>query len=134
LLTRDEFRRHHTSVNPRGDVIEIMTDGPFQYTRNPMYLSLLPLYVGGSLLFQLPWAWLLLLFVFLTLHFGVIIPEEKYRDQIRRHVLTLQTARAPLALVNEPNTAASPLTSPSCRSCCGGRTMGLIWTRPEVFA
>ena len=29
---------------------------------------------------------------------------------------------------------ASPPTSPSCRSCCAGRTMGLIWTRPEVFA
>jgi hypothetical protein len=40
-----------------------------------MYLSLLPLYVGGSLLFQLPWAWILLLPVFFALEFGVIIPE-----------------------------------------------------------
>ena len=45
-----------------------------------MYLSLLPLYVGGSLLFQLPWAWVLLLPVFLALHFGVIIPEERYLE------------------------------------------------------
>jgi protein-S-isoprenylcysteine O-methyltransferase Ste14 len=41
------FRRHHATVNPLGDVVEIMTDGPFRYTRNPMYLSLLPLYVGA---------------------------------------------------------------------------------------
>jgi protein-S-isoprenylcysteine O-methyltransferase Ste14 len=37
-----------------------------------MYLSLLLLYVGGSLLFRLPWAWIL--------HFGVIIPEERYLE------------------------------------------------------
>jgi len=45
-----------------------------------MYLSLLPLYVGGSLLFQLPWAWVLLQPMFLALHFGVIIPEERYLE------------------------------------------------------
>src|SRR5216684_6868409 len=46
------FRRHHTSVSPRGDVVEIMTDGPSRYTRNPIYLSPLRLYVGGLLLLQ----------------------------------------------------------------------------------
>ena len=61
-------------------MIEIVNDGPFRYTRNPMYLSLLPFYVGGALLFQLPWAWVLLLPVFLGLHFGVIVPEEKYLE------------------------------------------------------
>jgi protein-S-isoprenylcysteine O-methyltransferase Ste14 len=74
------FLRHRTTVNPRGDVAEIMTDGPFRYTRNPMYLSLMPLYVGGSLLFRLPWAWILLLPVFVVLNFGVIVPEEKYLE------------------------------------------------------
>jgi protein-S-isoprenylcysteine O-methyltransferase Ste14 len=74
------FRRHHTTVNPRGDVANIITDGPFRYTRNPMYLSLLPLYLGGSLLFRLPWAWMLLAPTFLALHYGVIIPEEKYLE------------------------------------------------------
>jgi hypothetical protein len=42
-----------------------------------MYLLLLPLYVGGSLLFRLPGAWVLLVPLFLVLHFGVVIPEEK---------------------------------------------------------
>jgi protein-S-isoprenylcysteine O-methyltransferase Ste14 len=72
------FRRHHTVVNPRGDVSAIVTEGPFRYTRNPMYLTLLIAYVGGALLFELPWAWLLLPVVFLALHFGVILPEERY--------------------------------------------------------
>jgi protein-S-isoprenylcysteine O-methyltransferase Ste14 len=72
------FRRHHTTVNPRGNVIEILTEGPFRFTRNPMYLSLLPLYVGAALLFRLPWAWILLLPVVVVFHLYVVIPEEKY--------------------------------------------------------
>jgi protein-S-isoprenylcysteine O-methyltransferase Ste14 len=74
------FRLHQTPVNPRGNVGAIATDGPYRFTRNPMYLSLMLVYVGGSLLFRLPWAWLLLPAVFISLQFGVIIPEEKYLE------------------------------------------------------
>jgi protein-S-isoprenylcysteine O-methyltransferase Ste14 len=90
------FRRHHTAVNPRGDVTTIVASGPFRYSRNPMYLSLLVSYVGGILAFRLPWATVLLVPVFLALHFGVIVPEEThlaaafgepyrlYRQRVRR--------------------------------------------------
>ena len=90
------FRRHHTAVNPRGEVTTIVASGPFRFTRNPMYLSLLIFYIGGILAFRLPWATVLLVPVFLALHFGVIIPEEThleaafgepyrlYRQRVRR--------------------------------------------------
>jgi protein-S-isoprenylcysteine O-methyltransferase Ste14 len=90
------FRRNHTALDPRGTVTTIVASGPFRYTRNPMYLSLMILYVGGMLAFRLPWALLLLVPVFLALHFGVIIPEERhletafgepyrlYRQRVRR--------------------------------------------------
>jgi hypothetical protein len=29
------FHRHRATVNPRGDVVEIVTDGPYRDTRNP---------------------------------------------------------------------------------------------------
>jgi protein-S-isoprenylcysteine O-methyltransferase Ste14 len=74
------FRRHGTVVDPRGDVAAIVDDGPFRYTRNPMYLSLLVSFFGGSLLFRLPWAWPLLIVVFLALHFGIVLPEEQYLE------------------------------------------------------
>jgi protein-S-isoprenylcysteine O-methyltransferase Ste14 len=74
------FRVHQTPVNPRGNVEAIATDGPYRFTRNPMYLSLMLVYMGGSLLFRLPWAWILLPVVFLSLHFLVIIPEENYLE------------------------------------------------------
>ncbi|SRR5580765_692177 len=72
------FRRHHTAVNPRGEVTTVVASGPFHYTRNPMYLGLLVLHAGGVLAFRLPWAVILFVPVFLALHFGVIVPEEKY--------------------------------------------------------
>lgn len=77
---RRTFRRHRTGVAPRGDVAEIVSSGPFRYTRNPMYLTLIILYIGGTLLFRLAWAPLWLIPVFLTLHFAVIRPEEQYLE------------------------------------------------------
>jgi protein-S-isoprenylcysteine O-methyltransferase Ste14 len=90
------FRRHRTAVNPRGTVTTIVASGPFRYTRNPMYLGLLVLYVGVTLVMRWPWAAALLVPVFLALHFGVIRPEEQhletafgesyrsYRQRVRR--------------------------------------------------
>jgi protein-S-isoprenylcysteine O-methyltransferase Ste14 len=74
------FRRNHTALNPLGTVTMIVASGPFRYTRNPMYLSLMVVYIGGMLAFRLPWALLLLVPVFLALHFGVIIPEERHLE------------------------------------------------------
>lgn len=72
------FRRHRTAVNPLGEVTTIVRTGPFRLTRNPMYLSLLLFYLGVTLAFRLTWGLLLLAPVFLALHFGVILPEEKH--------------------------------------------------------
>lgn len=74
------FRSHGTVVKPTGDTTEVVTSGPFKYTRNPMYLSLIVIYLGGMLLFRLPWALVLLVPLFLALHFGIILPEEKYLE------------------------------------------------------
>jgi protein-S-isoprenylcysteine O-methyltransferase Ste14 len=72
------FRRHRTTVHPRGQSTQIVTAGPFRYTRNPMYLSLVLLYLGGTLVLHLTWGLILLPAVFLSLHLGVILPEERY--------------------------------------------------------
>jgi protein-S-isoprenylcysteine O-methyltransferase Ste14 len=72
------FRRHHTVVDPRGDVTTIVTSGPFRFSRNPMYVSVLLIYLGATLAFRLAWAAILLLPVFLALHYLVVIPEERY--------------------------------------------------------
>jgi protein-S-isoprenylcysteine O-methyltransferase Ste14 len=72
------FRRHNTVVDPRGKVVTIVSSGPFRYTRNPMYVSLMLLYTAGALAIGNVWVVILLAPVFLALHYGVIIPEEQY--------------------------------------------------------
>jgi protein-S-isoprenylcysteine O-methyltransferase Ste14 len=72
------FRRHETVVDPRGKVTTIVTEGPFRYSRNPIYVALLLLYIGATMIFHLIWAVALLVPVFLALQYGVIIPEEQY--------------------------------------------------------
>jgi protein-S-isoprenylcysteine O-methyltransferase Ste14 len=72
------FRRHNTVVDPRGKVVTIVNSGPFRYTRNPMYVALMLLYIAGALAIGNVWVAILLAPVFLALHFGVIIREECY--------------------------------------------------------
>ncbi len=72
------FRRHRAAINPLGQATTMVASGPFRYSRNPMYLGLLLLQLGGTLAFRLPWAGILFVPVFLALNFGVIVPEEQY--------------------------------------------------------
>jgi len=72
------FRRHNTVVDPRGKVVTIVTGGPFRFTRNPMYVALMLLYVAGTLAIGTMWAAILVVPVLLALNYGVIVPEERY--------------------------------------------------------
>jgi protein-S-isoprenylcysteine O-methyltransferase Ste14 len=76
------FRHRHTAVNPLGEVTTIVAEGPFKYTRNPMYVALVVNYIGGMLAFRLPWAAALFVPVVLALHFGVIRPEEQHLEAV----------------------------------------------------
>jgi protein-S-isoprenylcysteine O-methyltransferase Ste14 len=76
------FRRHKTPVDPLGKVTTIVTAGPFRYTRNPMYVSLMVWYVGGILLFHLAWSAVLLVPVYLALRYGVIAREERHLQTV----------------------------------------------------
>lgn len=69
-----------TNVNPSQPALTIVRNGPYRFTRNPMYLALCLLQV--SLAFFLN-DWISLLFVIplaLVLHYGVILREERYLE------------------------------------------------------
>jgi protein-S-isoprenylcysteine O-methyltransferase Ste14 len=75
------MRRAQTAVNPSLPTTAIVSDGAFSFSRNPIYLSLTLLYVGISLLFNAPWALLLLLPLIVVVQNGVIKREERYLEQ-----------------------------------------------------
>ncbi|WP_139119874.1 methyltransferase family protein [Xanthomonas graminis] len=53
------FVQRRTTVLPERDPSSLVVRGPYRYSRNPMYLSLLLSYVG--LCVQIGWPWALLL-------------------------------------------------------------------------
>lgn len=67
-----------TSIRPDRPALTIVKNGPYRFTRNPMYVSLCVLQLGVGFLVD---GWIPLLFVVplaATLHFGVIHREEIY--------------------------------------------------------
>ena len=72
------FRRHRTTTLPTRPAAALVRDGPFTFTRNPMYLSLGISYAGLALMMDSLWGLLLLIPVVLAVNFYVIVREEKY--------------------------------------------------------
>lgn len=67
-----------TNVDPAKPALTIVRGGPFRFTRNPMYLALCFLQIALGFFLN---DWITLLFVvplFLTLHYGVVLREERY--------------------------------------------------------
>ena len=84
LLAVTGFRamiRAGTHVDPFKPTTALATNGPFRFTRNPLYLSLTLLYGGIALFLNLSWAILFLPIVLLIMRIGVIDREERYLEQ-----------------------------------------------------
>ena len=75
------FRRAGTSENPFRPSTALVFDGPFRFTRNPMYLGMAALYVGLAFVLGLMWALVLLPFVLLAVDRLVIAREEPYLER-----------------------------------------------------
>jgi len=69
-------------VDPRFKAVgRIVDGGPFRFTRNPLYLSVGLAYVGLACVFDTWWPLTFLPAVFLVLHFGVVLREERYLER-----------------------------------------------------
>ncbi|MEL7470034.1 MAG: isoprenylcysteine carboxylmethyltransferase family protein [Pseudomonadota bacterium] len=72
------FKRAGTHVEPHKPALVLVEDGPYRFTRNPMYLGLLLLHLGVSFIFSLDWGLFVLPVLWVTLHRGVVLREEAY--------------------------------------------------------
>lgn len=75
------FLLRRTTLLPARAPSALVEVGPYRYSRNPMYLSLLLSYVGLALLLGVPWALLVMPVPLLAL-LRVVIPYEE--AQLRR--------------------------------------------------
>src|SRR5581483_12025916 len=75
------FRRAQTNIVPSRPTTRLIVSGPYRFTRNPMYVSLISLYVGLTLCFDALWPLVLLPLVVLIVRYGVIAREERYLER-----------------------------------------------------
>jgi len=73
-----KYKEHPNPYKPTGTIV---VSGIYGFTRNPLYISLLLIVLAIGI--GANDAWLLLSFVglFLLLHFGVVIAEERYLSE-----------------------------------------------------
>lgn len=77
-LSHLAMKRVGTNVLPTQPTLALATDGPYRYTRNPLYLAAIGVYLGVTL-----WVDSLVLIVLLVpmaavLHVGIVLREERY--------------------------------------------------------
>jgi protein-S-isoprenylcysteine O-methyltransferase Ste14 len=64
------MKRAGTSIRPDQPTLAIVTDGPFRFSRNPLYLATVGLYVAVALLVNTLWPLLLLVPVLMGLQWA----------------------------------------------------------------
>ena len=93
------LHRAGTHVRPTQPTTAIVQDGPFRFTRNPLYLSLTLLYLGVCLNFNALFPLMLAAPLLLLVHFGIIRREERYlAGKFGEQYNRLPPARSTLAL------------------------------------
>jgi protein-S-isoprenylcysteine O-methyltransferase Ste14 len=75
------IRHAGTTDSPYKPVSQIVTEGPFHYTRNPAYLSMTMIYTAIATLANAMWAIALLPVALLVTQRGVIEREERYLER-----------------------------------------------------
>ena len=75
------FRRLGTNVPPSQPTTLIATNGPYRWTRNPMYLGMALVYAGLAIGFDGPIAFALLPLVLIAIQTQVIAREERYLEE-----------------------------------------------------
>ncbi len=76
-----QMQNANTNINPTQPATTIVTEGPFRFTRNPLYLGFTLFYAGMSLLVNSLWMLLLLPTIILLMTVGVIKREERYLER-----------------------------------------------------
>ena len=75
-----QMRKAHTSPDPHQAVTALVTNGPYRFTRNPIYLGFFLIYLGFTLLAGTLWGLIASPFLLLTITNAVIHAEEIYLD------------------------------------------------------
>ncbi len=77
LLTKIEFKKHKEKTGPGHNTNALITSGPLQYSRNPIYLGIFLLYISTFFIFNNLWVLITLPITYLLIKYLLVLPEEK---------------------------------------------------------
>ena len=77
---QNAMRRAGTNIRPDQPSTTIVIDGPFRFTRNPLYMAATGLYAGAALLIDAVWPLVLLAPMLMIIEWGVVHREERYLE------------------------------------------------------
>jgi protein-S-isoprenylcysteine O-methyltransferase Ste14 len=75
------FRRAGTQIQTTEPTTKIVTEGPYRYSRNPIYIGMLLGLVGLAIGFDSLWLLILLVPFFIVIRYGVVAREEAYLER-----------------------------------------------------
>lgn len=75
------MRRAGTSPNPARPVTAFVANGPYRFTRHPMYLGMAVVYAGAALSANVVWVLVLLPVAMALIERGAMMREEEYMAQ-----------------------------------------------------
>ena len=75
------FARARTAILPTGSTTRIVSNGPYRFTRNPIYVGLVFAYVGSAFAINSLWPLLFLPLALVVMQRGVIYREEAYLER-----------------------------------------------------
>jgi len=76
------FTNQGTPVQPHHATTALVINGPYQYSRNPIYLSLILMTFGMAFIANMPWIAIFLVPTVLVLNEGIIKREEAYLERL----------------------------------------------------
>ncbi|MCH8347031.1 MAG: isoprenylcysteine carboxylmethyltransferase family protein [Proteobacteria bacterium] len=87
------FRRHETNIIPYKDPENIVTSGPFRFSRHPMYLGMLLVLVGTTMLYGTVLSLVFPLAFFIIANWWYIPFEESKMADVFGDAFTVYKAR-----------------------------------------
>jgi len=75
------FFREGTNPMPTQPALKVVTTGPYRFTRNPMYLGMVAILLGLSLIFSLEWGVIFTPIVWIIMDRVIVLREEAYLNR-----------------------------------------------------
>lgn len=75
------MKKNETDIIFNKPTTKIIRTGPFRYTRNPLYLSLLLAFGSIAIFINSSWLLALLVLLFIVFNFGIVVWEERYLEE-----------------------------------------------------